>query len=297
MASLKDIKRQIKSVKNTQKTTKAMKLVSTSKLKKAEQVAKRSREYADKITETLREIAYKVQKYYIYGTDSRYIANKDDKIKMVDILFITADKGLCGGFNIQTINRVRALIEEYKKQNVKVRLRAIGKKGIEYFNFQRIELLASEVGVSSSPSYDKAQKIIAAAVEDFENGLTDKVVLVHNGYKNMITQELKVTNLLPIDTSDIGIDEVKSESFIELEPDDKEEVLGELIKKYIEFNMYFALIDSSAAEHSARMQAMDSATNNAKEKVEKLTIAYNKARQESITTELIEIISGMESMK
>ncbi len=296
MANLKDIRRKIKSVKNTQKTTRAMKLVSTAKLRRAEQVAKRSREYALKINEVLSDIAYKINQFKIGGVQGRFF-EKNDTPSKVDIIFITADKGLCGGFNVQTIKTVNALMKEYKDKNVKVRLRAVGRKGIEYYKFGGVDLLKQYEGVSSSPSYEKAQKIIQEAIDDFVKGATDKIIIVHNGYKNMITQEIKRVDLTPVE---IAADEdlkKASTSMMEVEPEDDESILDELIKKYFEYNMYYALIDSLAAEHSARMQAMDAATNNAKERVRQLTIQYNKARQESITTELIEIISGMEAMK
>lgn len=299
MANLKDIQRQIKSVTNTQKTTRAMKLVSTAKLRRAEEVAKRSKVYANKITAVLSEIAYKVNQFRIGGIESRFFHQVDEP-KKVDIVFITADKGLCGGFNIQTIKAIKKLMAEYKDKKVKVRLRAVGKKGIEYFKFNDVELLDTAYNLSSAPSYEKAGEFINKAVDDFLNGITDKVILVHNGYKNMITQEMKTVDLLPIDINNCEQMDCQvhlSNSLMEIEPAEDETVLEQLVNKYIEFNIYFSLIDSLAAEHSARMQAMDSATNNAKELVNTLTIKYNKARQEAITTELVEIISGMESMK
>ncbi len=297
MANLKEIKRKIKSVQNTQKTTRAMKLVSTAKLRKAEEVAKQSRVYADKINEVLSEIAYKINQYKVGGVQSRYFETTDSPSK-VDIIFVTADKGLCGGFNIQTIKAVRNIMEEYKQKKVGVRLRAVGRKGIDFFNFQGIELLKEFKSVSSAPTYKKAQEIIGDAIDDFSKGVTDEVILVHNGYLNMISQELKINNIVPIDPIEHEAKEKENlKSMMVLEPEEDEKILDELLKKYFEYNMYFALIDSLAAEHSARMQAMDNATNNAKDRVESLNIAYNKARQESITTELIEIISGVESMK
>ena len=294
MANLKEIKRKIKSVQNTQKTTRAMKLVSTAKLRKAEEVAKQSKVYAVKINEVLSEIAYKINQYKVGGVESRFFHQIDNPTK-IDIIFVTADKGLCGGFNIQTLKAVRNLMEEYKNKKIKVRLRAVGRKGIEFFNFQDIELLKSYAGVSSSPNYEKAQEIVGEAVEDFISGATDKIIIVHNGYLNMISQELKINDLVPVEAP--VVDNEVSKSLMELEPEDDEKILEELMKKYFEYNMYYSLIDSLAAEHSARMQAMDNATNNASERVHALNIAYNKARQESITTELIEIISGVESMK
>jgi len=294
MANLKEIKRKIKSVQNTQKTTRAMKLVSTAKLKRAEMAAKQSRVYAVKINEVLTEIAYKINQYKNGAVESRFFV-KNETPGTVDVIFVTADKGLCGGFNIQTIKAVRKLLTEYAAQKVTVRLRAVGRKGMAFFNFQGIELLTSYAGVSSSPSYEKAQEIIKSAIDDFVEGKTDKVILIHNGYKNMISQELKIVDIVPVQSP---LQTLETSSLMELEPDESgEEILDSLLQKYFEYNMYYALIDSLAAEHSSRMQAMENATNNAKERVGILTLAYNKARQESITTELIEIISGVESMK
>ena len=294
MSNLKEIKRKIKSVENTRKTTKAMKLVSTAKLNRAKLAAQQSRVYAEKINEVLSEIAYKINQYKIGGIESRFFEEISTPEK-VDIVFVTADKGLCGGFNIQTIKEVSRLLEEYQNKKVKVRLRGVGKKGIAFFKFQDIELHSQYSGVSSAPTYEKAQEIICEAIEDFKSGVTDKVILIHNGYLNMISQELKVNYVVPVDVpSDYESD---SKSLMELEPEEDETILDSLMQKYFEYNMYYSLIDSLAAEHSARMQAMENATNNATERVDMLTLAYNKARQESITTELIEIISGVESMK
>ena len=294
MSNLKDIKRKIKSVQNTQKTTRAMKLVSTAKLRKAEEAARHSRVYALKINEVLSEIAYKINQYRSVNAERKFFDVKEN-IEKVDIIFVTADKGLCGGFNIQTIKTVRNMIKEFKAKKVKIRLRAVGKKGIEFFSFQGINLLEKYVGVSSSPTYEKAQNIIKDAIDDFISGATDKVILVHNGYNNMISQQIRINDIVPVEPPKLV--EVETNSLMEFEPSDDGKILNELLTKYFEYSMYYALVDSLAAEHSARMQAMDNATNNAKERVAQLKLSYNKARQESITTELIEIISGVESMK
>ena len=302
MANLKDIKLQIKSVKNTEKTTKAMKLVSNVKLKNTKEAAMRSRAYAVKINEVLGEISARVKNYVgnNSGNDEKLrIFDTTREVKVVDLLFITADKGLCGGFNINTIKKIKALIEELKAKKIKVRLRAVGKKGIEYFDFQGIELLERYIGVSSSPSSGKANEIVQAAVKDFNEGKTDEVILIHNGYLNMISQEMRVNTLVPIGEPAISEDALKTSTLeVEVEsPEDEETLMLNLIQSYLSYSMYYALIDSLAAEHCSRMNAMENATNNAKERVSQLNLAYNKARQGSITTELIEIISGVESMK
>ena len=295
MANLKEIKRKIGSVKNTQKTTNAMKLVSSAKLKRTEELAKRSRVYASKLTELLNEIAQKMQRANAEGIDNIYFKEIENPTK-VDIIFITADKGLCGGFNSQTIKRANALIEEFQAKNVKVRLRAVGRKGIDFFKFNGIELNDEIIGLSAAPDFESAAAFISDVADSYVNGATDRIILIHNGYVNMITQEVREEQVLPVDTSMLTLDAV-STSELEVEPDDDDTLLDALVKRYVEYTMYYSLIDSLAAEHSARMQAMDAATKNAKEMVKELNVKYNKARQESITTELIEIISGMESMK
>lgn len=295
MANLKEIKLKIGSVKNTQKTTNAMKLVSSAKLTRTRQLSEQSRSYAKKINEVLSEIANRVSKIQDGGNTNKAFLQNDDP-KTVDIVFVTADKGLCGGFNMATIKTVSKLVEDYESKGVTIRYRAAGRKGVDFFNFQNVELTQSVSDLSSAPEYDRAADFIKDVVEDFQKGETDKVILVHNGFLNMLTQEIRVRELLPISLEDVEASENET-SMLEIEPDDDEEVLTELTNKYIDFNMYYSLIDSLAAEHSARMQAMDAATKNAKEKVNSLTVEYNKARQAAITTELIEIISGVESLK
>ena len=293
MANLKDISRQIKSVKNTQKTTKAMKLVSTAKLKRAQQLSEQTKSYAIKISSVLSEIAHRISKVQDKETLTKAFVSNDTP-KVVDLVFLTSDKGLCGGFNITTIKEVRKLKAQYESKGVTVRLRAAGRKGIDYFNFQNIDLMQESLGLTSAPTYESASDFIKKVYDDFNNGVTDKVILIYNGFLNMLSQELKVKDLLPISFDSVSIEEVGS--MLEIEPDDNE-VLEELTAKYVDFSIYYSLIDSLAAEHSARRQAMDNASKNAKEKVDSLTVEFNKARQAAITTELIEIISGVEALK
>lgn len=294
MANLKEIKLQIGSVKNTQKTTKAMKLVSSAKLTRTRQLSEQAKGYAGKINDVLSDIATRVSKVQDEGNIGKAFVGNDNP-KTVDIVFVTADKGLCGGFNMATIKTVIKIMDEYNAKGTTVRLRAAGRKGVDYFNFQGVDLHQAISDLSSAPEYDRAADFIKDVVGDFNNDVTDKVIVVYNGFLNMLTQEIRVKELLPISLENADVSEASS--MLNIEPDDDEEVLNELTGKYIDFNIYYALIDSLAAEHSARMQAMEAATKNAKEKVDSLTVEYNKARQAAITTELIEIISGVESLK
>jgi len=296
MANLKEIKRKISSVKGTQKTTRAMKLVSSAKLKRAEEIATRSKVYATKLTELLTEIAQKMSQNNADGIDNVFMKENKNP-KKIDIVFVTSDKGLCGGFNHQTIKQANKLMQEYTDSGVEVRLSGVGKKGIAFFKYNQVEMLNQIDDLSSKPDYARSTELISSLVEDYVAGKTDKIILIHNGYVNMIMQKVYTQQLLPVDTSTLELTKSVSMSEMDVEPDDDDTLLNALVQKYVEYTMYYALLDSLAAEHSARMQAMDAATNNAGDMVKKLSVKYNKARQEAITTELIEIISGMESLK
>lgn len=296
MADLQDIKREIKSVSNTQKTTKAMKLVSTAKLQKAKELTERSKMFANKLDEIITEIAGRLKCHSLNEIPNRSFHLIDDP-KIVDIVFVTADKGLCGGFNMHTIKETKKLLNEFNNKNITVRLRGVGKKGVEFFKYNNIEMLDEVVNLSSKPDLKRSDEFISKSLNDFIDKKTDAVYIVYNGYKNMLTQELHVNKILPIDSNLFHCEDPVHEPYLEVEAYDQEVMLDSLTKKYVHSSMYFALIDSVAAEHSARMQAMDTATNNAKEMVKSLSVKYNKARQAAITTELIEIISGMEAMR
>lgn len=296
---LKEIRKKISSVNNTKKTTRAMKLVSTSKLKKAEEMARRARAFADKLNEVFCDMMTRIKQSGLNNIDSKFFHDtQSHEVGIVDIVFVTADKGLCGGFNSTTMKEVLRLRDEYEKKKVKVRFRCIGKKGNAFFAFNNIPLEDSIADLSASPNYERSSEFIGAVVDDFLAGKTHEVIIVHNGFKNLISQELKRVKILPLVSDEKIMSKSDVPHVLNISPEDEENViLDELAKKYVEYNMYYALVDSLAAEHSARMQAMDAATNNATELVKTLTISYNKARQEAITTELVEINAGVEAMK
>ncbi|PAF45906.1 ATP synthase F1 subunit gamma [Helicobacter sp. 11S02629-2] len=297
---LKDIRKKIASVNNTKKTTRAMKLVSTSKLRKAQDLALRSKVFADRLNEVFMDMMRRMKHSGLDHIDSKFFdATRKSNVTSADIIFITADKGLCGGFNSMTIKEVLKLKDEYEQQHVKVRLHCIGKKGGSFFHFNQIPLTTNINDLSSAPNYDKAREFITDIINEYLEEKTDEVTIVYNGFKSLISQQLKVSKILPF-AAHINAVKIENAEFevLNIEPEDEENlVLDQLATKYIEYNMYYALIDSLAAEHSARMQAMDAATNNANDLVKSLTVSYNKARQESITTELVEINAGVEAMK
>lgn len=296
--NLKDIRRQISSINNVKKTTRAMKLVANSKLKKAVEMARKSRIYDNKLNLMFNDIVRRVlANGNIFEKNDILFIDKERQIKMVDIIFITSNKGLCGAFNSNTIRKVVALMDEYRDIGVKIRLRGVGKKGITYFNFNDIDLYDQTTLLSSNPTESGASEFIMKAVDDYINGFTDKVMIVHNGFKNMLTQEIKITEILPFKLelpSKLDI----AEGDMLVEPEDNEKIiLDALARQYINYNMFYTLVDSLAAELSSRMQAMDVATKNASDLVSELIVKHNKARQASITTELVEINAGVEAMK
>ena len=296
---LKEIRKKISSVNNTKKTTRAMKLVSTSKLKKAEEMARRARAFSQKLNEVFYDMMRRIKVSGLDNLDSKFFHDTSSHdVRVVDIVFVTADKGLCGGFNSTTMKEVLRLKADYEKKGVQVRFRCVGKKGNAFFAFNNIKLEDSVTDLSSTPNFERSSDFIGAAVEDFLNGKTQEVIIIHNGFKNLISQELKSVKILPlVPDLDVLNDDEKGD-VLNISPEDEENIiLDSIAKKYVEYNMYYALVDSLAAEHSARMQAMDAATNNATELVRTLTIAYNKARQDAITTELVEINAGVEAMK
>ncbi|WP_027326875.1 ATP synthase F1 subunit gamma [Helicobacter pametensis] len=295
--NLKEIRRKIASVQNTQKTTKAMKLVSASKLKKAEEVARASKVFAQKLNDVFQEIVQRIEPVGFENvTAPMFHASFKRDVKVADVIFVTAEKGLCGAFNQMTIKEVTSHIAEYRRRGVTVRLRGVGKKGISYFSYNGVELLDELEGLSSSPDYQISSEFLKRSVDDFIEGKTDEVVIIYNGFKSMISQEVKTKKILPFVIENLK--EKQQEEMLSIEPvENEEQILEELAKKYVDYNFYYALLDSLVAEHSARVQAMEAATSNAGNLVKSLTISYNKARQEAITTELVEINAGVEAMK
>ena len=173
-------------------------------------------------------------------------------------------------FNYATIKETVKMLQQFKKQKVKVRLRGIGKKGLEYFKYQGIEIFDESIDLGPHSDYKDIKAFMNKSIDSFLAGHTDSVHIVYNGYKNMITQQLRVSKVLPVDISQLSKQDKLS--YLEFEPDDNS-ILESLLAKYVEYSFYYALVDSLAAEHSARMQAMDTATTNAIEMVDKLTFA------------------------
>jgi F-type H+-transporting ATPase subunit gamma len=288
MPNLKDIKRRIKSVKNTQQITKAMKLVAASKLRKAQKAIQDARPYALKTRDVLNHISARC------NPDLHALLDQRDGGNTL-VMVVTADKGLCGGFNGNIIRRASKLVAESDDKNLSLML--VGKKGKDFFKHRSIKISHEFIDWTRDINYAKAQEIGNLLAEMFVAKKVDKIVMVYNEFKSVMQQEVVVEQLLPIVPE--PMEAVKETAHVPeyiYEPDE-ESILDALLKRYMTVQVYRALLESSASEQGARMTAMDSASRNAGDMINGLSLTYNKARQAYITKELIEIVNGAEALK
>ncbi|MFT4703474.1 MAG: F-type H+-transporting ATPase subunit gamma [Bradymonadia bacterium] len=292
MPSLKDIRNRVRSVKNTQKITRAMKLVAAAKLKRAQLGVEAARPYAHKMHETIKSLVAEADP----ESDPLFrVAEAPDNIALVPM---TSNRGLCGGFNANLTRRVAAFRKENAHGFGEILVSPLGRKGFSYFNRRDIpsavdltELDPNDPGVTSGLLTEELVKL-------FKSGEVDEVYLVFNEFKSAMTQEVVFQRLLPLSPETFqakGEEHTSGPEFI-YEPD-KATLLSTLLPQYVESQVLRALLESNASEQGARMTAMDSATNNASDLIDKLTLQMNRARQAAITTELMEITSGAEALK
>ena len=287
MPNLKDIKRRIRSVKNTQQITKAMKLVAASKLRKAQHAILEARPYAVKMMDVLNHLAARC------NSDLHPLLDVRDGNKHL-FLIITADKGLCGGFNGSIIRKTAQYLKD-NPQNENSLIIA-GKKGNDIFRNRPVNIIDDHIGWTKDFNYLKAQTIGENLATLFSEKKVDKVFMIYNEFKSVMAQEVIVEQLLPVVPEKLAHQEGSFAVDYIYEPDE-ESILDELLKRYMTVEVYRAFLESSASEHGARMTAMDSATRNAGEMIGALTLTYNQARQAYITKELIEIVNGAEALK
>ena len=283
MASMRDIKRRKGSIQSTQQITKAMKLVSTVKLQRAKTNAEKSKSYFHTMYETIHSILMKVP-----NIEHKYLKSGETGKKAVVV--ITSNRGLAGGYNSNVIK----LITQGELKDEDLAVYAIGKKGRDYLS-RFYEVVQDYSDMIEEPVYAEAMTISKQLLSDFEEGKISEIYLAYTGFKNTVSHIPTLLKLLPVDMSedpeDDGMEDVNDNVLMNFEPEETE-ALDLLIPKYITSLIYGAMIEAVAAENGARMQAMDSATSNAEEMIEHLTLQYNRARQGSITQELTEIIAG-----
>ena len=287
MAGSRDILRRIRSVKNTQQITKAMKAVSASKLKKAQAAMLAARPYANKLVTVLGNLAARAPREY-----HPLLAHRG--CRRIEFLVMTSDRGLCAAFNTNIMKRAVALYNEKKTDGCDLTLNIVGRKGRDYLTRRGYEIRKDWTGISGHLNYSHASMIAAEIIENYINAEVDEVYLIYNEFKSALSQTVIAEKILPIETPRAAVEATSGDYIYEPSP---EGVLETLLPKHVEFQVYRALRESEASELGARMTAMDSASNNAKEMIAKLTLKYNKARQAAITKELMEIIGGAEALK
>ena len=294
MASVQDLKRRIRSIRNTRKITRAMELVAAAKLRRAEQRISALRPYAETMNELIAGVGRAASSVRLPLLERR------EEVQAVAIVPVTGDRGLAGAFNAQILRRSFALERSLQAEGKVVRWVAVGKKGRSTLTFRRRELSGAYLGFSDRPAYSDAQAVAHRVAELFTTGEVDRVVLVYNTYISALTQRVTEQDLLPIssDILETGDEErrddaLRGDFIFEPEP---EEILERLLPVYLETQVYRALLESTASEQGARMTAMRNASKNAGELIDSLTLRMNRARQAEITQEILEVVAGAEAL-
>ncbi|MFI5294499.1 MAG: ATP synthase F1 subunit gamma [Thermodesulfovibrionales bacterium] len=288
MATLRDIKRRIKAVQSTSKITKAMKMVAASKFRKAQQRMFEMRPYADRMNGILSSLASSAE-----GEIHPLLAVRPRK--NVEVLVMTSDRGLCGAFNTNILRAATRHTNELKKEGYEVGISIVGRKARDYYKRRGIEMHKAWTGISGKISYSNAQEIAAEIIENYTNETIDEVVLIYNEFKSAIAQQVVVQRLLPLEPIMESEEALPVYNFI-YEPS-KQEIFSRLVPKNVEIQIFRALLESQASEEAARMAAMENATRAANDMIDALSLQYNKARQATITKELMDIVGGVEALK
>ena len=285
MPNILDIRRRIRSVKNTQQITKAMKMVSAAKLRRAQERVMSARPYAQKILSVLNSLVTRSE-----GQTHPLLEDRGGE--RIQVVVITADKGLCGAFNSNIIKAAQNFIGEHRHRQLT--LNCVGRKGRDFFRKGSLPLAHESVNIFARLDYSHAKQISATLMEEFSNKEVDAVYLVYNEFKSVIQQRIVVEQLLPIQKL-AASEEASLIGYIYEQP--AIEIFSSLIPKHVEVQVYRALLESAAAEYGARMTAMDAATNNAVDLIDSLTLTMNRARQAGITREIIEIVGGAAALE
>ena len=291
MATLDDLKKRIASVKSTQKITKAMKMVAAAKLRRAQENAEKGRPYSEKMNNIILNLSSSISDKE--NAPKLLSGTGEDKVHLCIVL--TSDRGLCGGFNTNIIKKAKAYFKKISDEGKILKIITVGSKGYDQLKRVYKDDIVERISFKDSKTinYLDAEKVGKMIIESFEKEEFDMCTIFYNKFKNVITQIPQEQQIIPLKTSEA--EENSSEDNYEFEPDE-DEILSNLLPKNISTQIFKAMLENSASEQGSRMSAMDSATRNAGEMVDKLTIEYNRSRQAAITKELIEIISGAESL-
>ena len=290
MASLDDLKKRIASVKSTQKITKAMKMVAAAKLRKAQESAEKGRPYSEKMNNVILNLSSGISDKE--NAPKLLAGTGQEKVHLCVVM--TSDRGLCGGFNSNIIKKAKSYFSKILDENKELKIITVGSKGNDQLKRTYGDKIIQNISFkeSKNANYFDADKVGKIIIEKFEAGEFDICTIFYNKFKNVITQIPQAQQIIPL--NDEGNENSSDESY-EFEPDE-DEILSNLLPKNISTQIFKAMLENSASEQGSRMSAMDNATRNAGEMVDKLTIEYNRSRQAAITKELIEIISGAESL-
>ena len=291
MASLDDLKKRISSVKSTQKITKAMKMVAAAKLRRAQESAEKGRPYSDKMNNIILNLSNGISD--IDNAPKLLSGTGEDKVHLCVVM--TSDRGLCGGFNTNIIKKAKLYFQKILDEGKTLKIITVGTKGYDQLKRLYGDNIIERISFKESKNinYFDADEVGKIVIEKFEKKEFDVCAIFYNQFKNVITQIPQEQQIIPLKTSEK--DENSSEDNYEFEPEE-DEILSNLLPKNISTQIFKAMLENSASEQGSRMSAMDNATRNAGEMVDKLTIEYNRSRQAAITKELIEIISGAESL-
>lgn len=291
MASLDDLKKRIASVKSTQKITKAMKMVAAAKLRRAQESAEKGRPYSEKMNNVILNLSGGISDKE--NAPKLLSGSGNDKIHLCVVM--TSDRGLCGGFNTNIIKKAKSYFTKLSKDGKELKIITVGSKGNDQLKRAYGDKIIANISFKESKhaNYFDAEKVGKIVIQKFEAEEFDVCTIFYNQFKNVITQIPQAQQIIPLNVENSEKD--KSEDSYEFEPDE-DEILSNLLPKNISTQIFKAMLENSASEQGSRMSAMDNATRNAGEMVDKLTIEYNRSRQAAITKELIEIISGAESL-
>ena len=284
MATIIDLRRRVRSVKNTMQITRAMKLVSASKLRRAQERMMASRPYSAKMNQVLASLASRAN-----PENHPLLRVKGDQ--NVELVVITGDKGLCGGFNANLIKAALHFLDERKNHTLSLHM--VGRKGHDFFKRRQFKITQQYLNVFRNVQYSHAREIAGNAIKAYMEGDLDAVYMVYNEFKSTLQQRVVVKRLLPLEGLPEKTEVAEQDYIYEPSP---EKIFDRLLPLYVEFQVFQALLESAAAEHAARMTAMDSASRNAREVIDGLTLTMNKIRQAAITREIIEVVSGAEGL-
>ena len=295
MAALRDIQNKIAAVKKTRQITRAMGMVAAARLKGVQDKTERFRPYAEKYAEVLASLSAGVD------PEIHPLLTVPEEVHKVGVILITSDRGLCGSFNMNLINAGRKFLEEQKEKGRESEMFLVGRKGFDFFKKRDVTIAEKMIGAMNVVDFDLAVSVARMGLNAFLAGEVQEVYVVYSRFASMAAQVPTVERLLPIAPEGMGEEGEKGEEAaggVEYlcEPS-AQEILVDLLPRYLNVRMYSGLLETATSEHAARMTAMDNATKNCKDMIENLTLAFNKARQAAVTTELLDIVAGAEALK